>query len=177
MYVSRAEAAREALELEQKLMEAQAERELMESAGEIRRTRSIGLEEEEVEESPHTPAQQSEREEATPDRPKNLAKLSIFDLQRVAAADAKLVARLAAKSKNLKGAFQRALRDAAISMQSVVTTLAERQQTEEVLRLEAENRRLREDVAGGDGRAKGGHGGGSSREPSAILLPTPSQGA
>jgi len=108
--VGRAKAAREALEWEQELLQVRAERELMESVVEARRTRSVGLEVEEAEELPFTPAQQRERDEVTLDRPKNLAGLSVCDLQRVAAADAKLVARLASKSKNLKGTFQRALK-------------------------------------------------------------------
>jgi len=74
--------------------------------------------------------------------------MTIIDLQRVAVADAKLVVDLATKSKNLKGTFQRALKEAAASLQGIVTILASRQQTDEIARLEAENQRLRGEMEG-----------------------------
>jgi len=69
--------------------------------------------------------------------------MTVSDLQRFAASDAKLVVDLATKSKSLKGTTVRSLRDAAVSLQGTVMTLASRQQNEEVARLEAENQHLR----------------------------------
>lgn len=85
---------------------------------------------------------------------RDLADLSASEFQRVTATDTKLVTELASKSKNLKGTFQRILKDAARSLQGIVAALAVRQQSEEILRLEAENRRLKgegsESGVGGD---------------------------
>jgi len=126
-----------------------ADRELAESAAEARRTRSAGLALDVAEESDLTLAQQrTKAKNVEAGGGRNLAAMTIEELQRVAASDAKLVAELAAKSKNLKGTFQRALKNVALSLQGIVTTLASRQQSEEILRLEAENKRLKGEMEG-----------------------------
>lgn len=57
------------------------------------------------------------------------AEMATSDLRRMATADAKLVVSLASRSKNLKGTFQKAFKNAAASMQAIVAALASRQQS------------------------------------------------
>lgn len=137
-------AKQDLIDKEHELLRLQAEWELIESEAEARRTRAAGLELAEVEESALKPVQRRGKARVASEMEgQNLADLSASELQRLAAADAKLVTELATKSKNLKGTFQRFLKDAARSLQGIVATLAERQQSEKILRLEAENKRLR----------------------------------
>lgn len=114
---------------------------------EARRTRSTGPAAVETGVSPYMPAQQRDGARAATETVEwNLAAMTSGELQVAAAADAKVIRDLASKSKNLKGTFQRVLKNAAKSLEGIVATLAERQQSEELLRLEAENKRFRVEV-------------------------------
>jgi len=91
-------ALKEAIAREEELERLRAERKLAESAAEARRTRSAVLALEKAEESDLMPAQQrikSINSEAGAGR--NLSAMSIDELQRVTASNAKLVAELVAK--------------------------------------------------------------------------------
>jgi len=118
----------------------------METVAEARVTRSVGLSDDPAEESDLTPTQQRANKGGGKRGERDFSAMSAGELQRVAVADAKLVVNLAAKSRNLKGTFQRAIKEAAASLQGIVTNLAGRQQTEETARLEAENQRLQEEM-------------------------------
>lgn len=135
-----------AIDKERELERLRAERELTESVTEARITRATALAMEEAEESVHTPAQQRGKQtsKTVTGEERVLTSITATDLQRVAVSDAKLVVDLATKSKNLKGTFQHALKRTAMSLMEVVSVLANRQQSEEVSRLEKENSRLRE---------------------------------
>lgn len=137
-----------AIEKEWELERLRAERELAESCAEARITRATAMTLSNAEDSIHTPAQQREKQKLVTDNVevRDLTIMTSTDLQRVAASDAKLVVNLATKSKNLKGTFQQALKKSAASLLEVVSVLANRQKTEEVSRLEEENRRLHREM-------------------------------
>jgi len=116
----------------------------MKTVAEARVTRSVALADKPAEDL--TSTQQRANKEGGKSGERDFCAMSTRELQRVAVADANLVVNLATKSRNLKGTFQRAMKEAAASLQGIVTTLAGRQQTEETARLEVENQRLQDEI-------------------------------
>lgn len=67
-------------------------------------------------------------------------------LKEIAKKDLSIVLEVAAKSGNMKGTFQKAIKGAAASLSNIVDCLAERSLSEETRQLHKENERLRREV-------------------------------
>ncbi|CAK1553151.1 unnamed protein product [Leptosia nina] len=122
-YIGLAEAKRAYLKAQREEMEAQAEAELLASAIEAKKTRSMSLE--------------------VPDMP---GRELPIDIQERIEASIGLVEQVAQKSSNLKGTFVKVLKKAVAELKEDTAVLAQRTLSEETQALREDNARLRRQI-------------------------------